>query len=92
MSTSTLYWRFSMGTNTEPCWEIHQRRSSGFSGLTLMLVAYAKRAKEGGWFVRIGNMNRDPSSEKIYIDEHVFPPSFMTAMLHMTHTPPEEDK
>ena len=78
-----------MGTKTEPCWEIHQRRDWG---LNPALVAYSKRAKEGGWFVRIGNMNRDPSSEKIYIDEHVFPPSFMTTMLHMTHTPPEEDK
>lgn len=77
-----------MGTNgIEPCWEVYQRRSHT---LTPILVAYAKRAKDGGWFVRIGNMNRDPSSEKIYIDENVFPPSFMTSMLHMTHTPPGE--
>ena len=87
MSTGTLYWRFSMGSKIEPCWEIHQRREKG---LKPIFVAYAKRAKDGGWFVRIGNMN--PDGEKIYIDEHVFPPSFMTAMLHMTHTPPEEDK
>ena len=84
---SSLFWRFAMGTKTEPCWEVYQRRRHG---MTPNLVAYAKRAKDGGWFVRIGNMNRDPSSEKIYIDENVFPPSFMTAMLHMTHTPPGE--
>ncbi len=87
MSTSgTLFWRFAMGTNgIEPCWEVYQRRELR---LAPILVAYAKRAKDGGWFVRIGNVNRDPSSEKIYIDENVFPPSFMTSMLHMTHTPP----
>jgi hypothetical protein len=89
MSTGTLYWQFSMGTNIEPCWQIYQRRSHG---LNQILVAYAKRAKDGGWFVRIGNVNRDSKSEKMYIDEHVFPPSFMTAMLHMTHTPPGEEE
>ena len=81
-----------MGSKIEPCWEIYQRRSSGFPGLKPILVAYAKRAKDGGWFVRIGNVNRDSKSEKMYIDEHVFPPSFMTAMLHMTHTPPGEEE
>jgi len=88
MSTSgTLFWRFEMGTHSEPCWAMFQRREKG---LEPILVAYAKRAKNAAWFVRIGNMNRDPSSEKIYIEENVFPPSFMTAMLHMTHTPPGE--
>jgi hypothetical protein len=77
-----------MGSKIEPCWEIHQRRSHG---LNPILVAYAKRAKNGGWFVRIGNMNPRKSDERIYIDEHVFPPAFMTTMLHMTHTPPEGD-
>jgi len=88
MSTGTLYWKFSMGTKTEPCWEVHQRRDRG---LKPILVAYAKRAKDAGWFVRIGNMNGHLEDEKIYIDENVFPPSFMTSMLHMTHTPPEGD-
>lgn len=85
---SSLFWKFSMGTKTEPCWEMYQRRSHG---LNPILVAYAKRAKDDGWFVRVGNANPKPSDEKMYIDSHVFPPSFMTTMLHMTHRNPLED-
>lgn len=85
---STLYWTFEMGTKLEPCWSIFQRRSHG---LKPNLVAYAKRAKDAGWFVRIGNINPRTHDEKIYIEEHIFPPSFMTSMLHMSHTPPGED-
>lgn len=75
---SNLHWGFVMGTNVEPCWMIHEGPG------TTRLVAYAKRAARGGWFVRIGNYNGEPGSEKIYIGEDEFPPDFMIAMLHMT--------
>ena len=83
---SNLKWGFTMGTNTEPCWQVHQ-----LSGDRWKLVAYAKRAREGGWFVRIGNVNPQMSDEKMYIDEEVFPPDYMLSMLHMTHRKPGED-
>jgi len=54
-------------------------------------VAYAKRARDGGWFVRIGNVNPFTSDEKMYIGEDVFPPDYMLSMLHMTHRKPGED-
>lgn len=83
---SNLKWGFTMGTNTEPCWQVHQ-----LSGDRWKLVAYAKRARESGWFVRIGNVNPQMSDEKMYIDEEVFPPDYMMSMLHMTHRKPGED-
>ena len=83
---SNLKWGFAMGDKTEPCWQVHQ-----LSGDRWKLVAYAKRAREGGWFVRIGNVNPQMSDEKMYIDEEVFPPDYMMSMLHMTHRKPGED-
>lgn len=83
---SELRWGFVMGTHTEPCWQVHQ-----LSGDHWKLVAYAKRARDGGWFVRIGNVNPRPEDEKMYIDEDVFPPEFMLSMLHMTHRKPEDE-
>ena len=83
---SELRWGFVMGDKTEPCWQVHQ-----LSGGRWKLVAYAKRAKESGWFVRIGNVNPQMSDEKMYIDEAVFPPDYMMSMLHMTHRKPGED-
>jgi len=47
------------------------------------LVAYAKRAKSAGWFVRISQLNPSPSTEKIYIDDDVYPINFMKMMLEM---------
>lgn len=88
MSTGTLYWTYSMGTKHEPCWSVYQRTQDGKG----ILVAYAKRAKDSGWFVRVGNTNPNPEDEKMYIDDAVFPPDFMISMLHMTHRPPEEDE
>lgn len=86
---SKLRWGFVMGTKTEPCWMIHQ--GEGTTANDWKLVAYAKRARDGGWFVRVGNSNPRPADEKMYIDEEVFPPDFMMSMLHMTHRKPGED-
>jgi hypothetical protein len=68
-------WRFVMGTKTEPTWEV--RRRSG------ELIAYAKRAKDDGWFTRISGLNDNPSTERLYIGDDVFPPDFMKMMLEM---------
>ena len=86
---SILHWQFAMGTNVEPTWTVHQ--GFGADRSDWRLVAYAKRAKAGGWFVRIGNVNPRPEDEKMYIDENVFPPEFMISMLHMTHRKPWEE-
>ena len=83
---SNLKWGFAMGDKTEPCWQVHQLSAHDWK-----LVAYAKRARDGGWFVRIGNVNPLISDEKMYIDEEVFPPDYMMSMLHMTHRKPGED-
>ena len=74
-----------MGTETEPVWEVHA------TGLPLSvdkhprnrLIAYAKRAKDTGWFVRISGVNNMLGTEKIYIGDDVFPPDFMKTMLEM---------
>jgi len=47
------------------------------------LVAYAKRAKKEGWFVRISELNGTPDTEKLYIGDDVFPINFMNIMLSM---------
>lgn len=47
------------------------------------LVAYARRAKKGGWFVRVSELNPTPDSEKIYIGDDVYPINFMNLMLSM---------
>jgi hypothetical protein len=51
------------------------------------LVAYAKRAKDAGWFVRISEFNGDLYSDKLYIDDDVFVPHFMALMLEMHKNP-----
>ena len=72
----TYQWSFTMGSKKEPTWDV--RSSTG------RLIAYAKRAKKEGWFVRISGVNNDVSrDDKIYIDEDVFPPDFMKTMLEM---------
>jgi len=77
-----------MGTKNEPTWEVHNPTASPLTlayGDTPRLVAYAKRAKDAGWFVRISGVNCDLSKgeKKLYIGDDVFPPSFMIAMLGM---------
>jgi hypothetical protein len=64
-----------MGSGIEPVWDV--RSQSG------LLIAYAKRAKDAGWFVRISGLNDNPKSEKLYIGDDVFPPDFMKTMLEM---------
>ena len=49
------------------------------------LVAYARRAKNAGWFVRISELNGTPDTEKIYIGDDTDPINFMNLMLSM-HT------
>ena len=73
-----------MGTKKEPTWEVRTTTDAP-SSEHYALVAYAKRAKDAGWFVRISGVNGDPSTgeKKIYIGDDVFPPSFMIAMLGM---------
>ena len=64
-----------MSTKTEPTWEV--RSQSG------TLIAYARRAKKEGWFTRISGLNDNPSTERLYIGDDVFPPDFMKTMLEM---------
>lgn len=47
------------------------------------LVAYARRAKKAGWFVRISELNPSPTTEKIYIGDDINPIDFMKTMLEM---------
>lgn len=73
-----------MGTKREPCWSMFE--GVGGSGKP-KLVAYAKRAKDAGWFVRISEFNGDLYTDKIYIDDDVFVPHFMALMLEMHKNP-----
>lgn len=74
-----------MGTKKEPTWEVHT--TGAIKDIDQYprnrLIAYAKRAKKEGWFVRISGVNGELDAEKIYIGDDVFPPDFMTAMLGM---------
>jgi hypothetical protein len=47
------------------------------------LVAYARRAKKEGWFVRISELNPAAPHERIYIGDDVYPINFMNIMLEM---------
>ena len=78
-------WRFTMGTMKEPTWEVFSGSPAPLSVDKYRLLAYAKRAKDAGWFVRISGVNGDPSKgeKKLYIGDDVFPPDFMIAMLGM---------
>jgi len=64
-----------MGTSKEPTWDVRNSNKT--------LIAYAKRAKKEGWFVRISGLNNELDSQKIYIGDDVFPPDFMKTMLEM---------
>ena len=57
-----------------PMWDVYEAGK---------LVAYARRAKKEGWFVRISELNPSPHTEKIYIGDDVFPINFMNLMLSM---------
>jgi hypothetical protein len=67
-------WKFSMTKEHGPMWDMFEDGK---------LVAYARRAKGTGWFVRISELNPSPDSEKIYIGDDVFPVDFMNLMLSM---------
>lgn len=67
-------WKFSMTPQHGPMWDVYEDGA---------LVAYARRAKEAGWFVRISELNPNLQHEKIYIDEDVNPVNFMNMMLEM---------
>ena len=86
----TRTWKFAMGTKKEPVWDMYEGESLTTVGKP-KLVAYAKRAKDGGWFVRVSGVNDVLGATKIYIDDGVFPPHFMATMLEMhkkpTHIP-----
>ena len=73
-----------MGTKKEPTWEVFSGSPAPLSLERYRLIAYAKRAKKEGWFVRISGVNEVASrDDKIYIGDDVFPPNFMIAMLGM---------
>lgn len=74
-----------MGTKTEPTWEVHSTGSPKDIDQypRNRLIAYAKRAKDAGWFVRISGLNDNPKSDKLYVGDDVFPPDFMKMMLEM---------
>jgi hypothetical protein len=76
-------WKFTMGTKKEPTWEVFSESPVSRSLGKFRLIAYAKRAKDIGWFVRISGVNENVAAAKIYIGDDVFPPDFMTAMLGM---------
>lgn len=71
---SNLTWKFSMTPQHGPMWDMFENDK---------LVAYARRAKEAGWFVRISELNPTPDTEKIYIGEDVNPIDFMKTMLEL---------
>ena len=73
-----------MGTEREPTWTMYEGLNPGGGP---KLVAYAKRAKDSGWFVRISEFNGDLYSDKLYIDDDVFPPNFMATMLELHKNP-----
>jgi hypothetical protein len=79
----TYQWKFTMGTKKEPVWEVFSGSPAPLSVDKYRLIAYAKRAKKEGWFVRISGLNGGIDSEKIYIGDDVFPPDFMKMMLEM---------
>lgn len=82
----TRTWKFVMGTRRDPEWLTYEGESPVTPGKP-KLVAYAKRAKNGGWFVRISELNGGINTDKIYIDDDVFPPNFMHMMLEMHKNP-----
>lgn len=57
-----------------PMWDLYENGK---------LVAYARRAKNTGWFVRISELNGTPDTEKIYIGDDINPINFMNLMLSM---------
>ena len=65
-------WKFSMTEQHGPMWDMLEDGK---------LVAYARRARDSGWFVRIKDINPSPDTEKIYIGDDVFPIDFMNLML-----------
>jgi len=67
-------WKFSMTPQHGPMWDVYENDK---------LVAYARRAKDAGWFVRVSELNPSPSHEKIYIGDDVNPIDFMNTMLEM---------
>ena len=79
-------WTFTMGTKREPCWSMFEGESHTIVGKP-KLVAYAKRAKNGGLFVRISELNGELNTEKIYVGDDVFVPNFMQLMLEMHKNP-----
>jgi hypothetical protein len=74
-------WKFSMTPQHGPMWDMYEEGK---------LVAYARRAKKEGWFVRISELNFTPAlHERIYIGEDTDPINFMNLMLslHKKETP-----
>jgi hypothetical protein len=63
-----------MDRKNGPAWDVYENGK---------LVAYARRAKKEGWFVRVSELNPNMSDEKIYIGDDVFPINFMNLMLSM---------
>ena len=71
-----LKWKFSMTPQHGPVWDM-------YTGDTL--AAYARRAKGGGWEVRVRTINPTPDTDKICIEDDVDPVNFMKTLLAM-HT------
>lgn len=67
-------WKFSMTREHGPMWDMFEDGR---------LVAYARRAKKEGWFVRISELNPSVLHEKIYIGDDTNPIDFMNLMLSM---------
>lgn len=67
-------WKFTMDRKHGPSWDVFEDDK---------LVAYARRAKNAGWFVRVSELNPNLNTEKIYIGDETYPIGFMNLMLSM---------
>jgi hypothetical protein len=47
------------------------------------LVAYARREKDGSWFVRIKTLNPTPDTDPLYINVEGSPADFVNTLIEM---------
>lgn len=67
-------WKFSITKEHGPMWDMYEGDK---------LVAYARRAEDGGWFVRISELNSDYFSDKLHIGADTDPVNFMNIMCEL---------
>lgn len=67
-------WKFSETPQHGPMWDAYEDGE---------LVAYARRYKGEGWFVRIRTLNPSPDTEGLHINVEGSPVDFVNAMIEM---------